>query len=66
MQTNVARKVNKQLADSQWAKKFKNVQAKQATSNQIYQFHEKIFGQIPFFAISKMAKNQFINWGKKF
>ena len=27
-------------------------------------FHEKKFQQIPFFAISKMAKNQFLNWGK--
>ena len=25
------------------------------------QFHEKIFEQIPFFAISKMAKNQYLN-----
>ena len=32
------------------------------SSNQINQFHEKIFlDQIPFFAISKMAKNQFLN-----
>ena len=23
-----------------------------------------LFDQIPFFAISKMAKNQFLNWGK--
>ena len=31
--------------------------------NQINQFHEKnFFDQIPFFAISKMAKNQFLNW----
>ena len=30
--------------------------------NQINQFHKKIFDQIPFFAISKMAKNQFLNW----
>ena len=29
--------------------------------NQIKQFHEKIFGQILFFAISKMTKNQFLN-----
>ena len=29
-------------------------------------FHEIFsFDQIPFFAISKMAKNQFFNWGKK-
>ena len=33
--------------------------------NQINQFHEKIFDQIPFFGISKMAKNQFLT-GKKF
>ena len=28
---------------------------------QIYQFHEKKFGQISFFAFSKMSKNQFLN-----
>ena len=33
-------------------------------SNKINQFHEKFFDQIPFFAISKMAKNQFLNWEK--
>ena len=27
----------------------------------INQFHEIFFGQIPFFAISKMAKNQFLS-----
>ena len=32
--------------------------------NQINQFHEFFFDQIPFFAISKMAKNQFLNWEK--
>ena len=33
--------------------------------NQINQFHELFFfHQIPFFAISKMAKNQFLNWEK--
>ena len=25
---------------------------------------KKICGQIPFFTISKMSKNQFLNWGK--
>ena len=25
---------------------------------------EFLFDQIPFFAISKMAQNQFLNWGK--
>ena len=33
----------------------------EASWNQINQFHEKIFDQNPFFAISKMAKNQFLN-----
>ena len=28
------------------------------------QFHKEFFDQIPFFAISKMAKNQFLNWEK--
>ena len=40
----------------QWAKIFKKVQAKKS------QFHEKNFDQSPFFAISKMAKNQFLNY----
>ena len=30
----------------------------------ISQFHELFFDQIPFFAISKMDKNQFLNWEK--
>ena len=29
--------------------------------NQIIQFHEIYLDQIPFFAISKMTKNQFLN-----
>ena len=32
--------------------------------NQINQFHEKNFDQIHFFAISKMAKNEFFPWKK--
>ena len=32
--------------------------------NPINQFHEKNFDQHPFFAISKMAKNQFLNLEK--
>jgi len=27
-------------------------------------FHEIFLDQIPFFAISKIAKNQFLNWEK--
>ena len=30
------------------------------------QVHEMFFGKIPFFAFSKMAKNQFLNWEKVF
>ena len=36
----------------------------QKMCNQINQFHEKFFGQIPFFSISKLSKNQFLNWEK--
>ena len=36
----------------------KKVQAKKTHENQ---FHDKIFGQISFFGISKMTKNQFLN-----
>ena len=32
--------------------------------NQINQYYEIFFNQIPFFAFSKMAKNQFLNWKK--
>ena len=39
----------------QWTRKFEKVQAKKLV---------KSLGQIPFFAISKMAKNQFLNWEK--
>ena len=42
----------------------KKVHAKKNLRNQINQFHEYFFGQIPFFAISKVAKNQFLNWKK--
>ena len=41
----------------------KKPKAKKNSWNQIDQFHEKkiFFDQIPFFAISKMAENQFLN-----
>ena len=42
--------------------KIKKSPAQKNTWNQINQFHEFFFVQIPFFAISKMAKNQFLNW----
>ena len=45
---------------SHWAKIFKQVQAKKTREIKFQ------IDQIPFFAISKMAKNQFLNWGKKF
>ena len=34
--------------------------------NQINQFHEFFFDQVPFFAISKLAKNQFLDWENVF
>ena len=44
------------------ARKFKKVQAKKKSWIQIKQFHEIFFDKFPCFAISKMAKNQFLNW----
>ena len=45
--------------NAQRARKFKKVQAKKNSWNQINQFQRKKFhNHIPFFAISKMAKNQ--------
>ena len=46
---------------SHWARKFKEVHAKKNLPNQMNQFLEKFFDQNPFFAISKMAKKQFLN-----
>ena len=42
------------------ARKFKKVQAKKI------HFMKNFFDQIPIFAISKMANNQYLNWGKSF
>ena len=43
----------------------KKVQAKKKNSwNHIYQFHEFFFDQIPLFAISKLVRNQSLNWEK--
>ena len=51
--------------DSQWARKLKKSMPKKTLRKLINQFHEIIcFDQIPFFAVSKMAKNQFLNWVK--
>ena len=51
------RKKNNHIhAVTQWSRKFKIVQAKKNSHNQINQF--------PFFAITKKAKNQFLNWEK--
>ena len=45
--------------DSQWARKLKKSMQKKTLRKQINQFHEIIcFDQIPFFAVSKMAKNK--------
>ena len=46
-------------------RKFKKSPGLKNSWNQINQFHEFFTGQIPFFfAISKLAKNQFLNWEK--
>ena len=47
----------------QWARKFKKVQSKKIKQ---INFTKKFLDQIPYFTISKMAKNQFLNWGKRF
>ena len=47
----------------QWARKLKKkVQAKKTCEIKYFNFMKKNSDQIPFFAISKMAKNQFLNW----
>ncbi len=48
-------------SDTQWARKFKKVQAEKTRE---INFTNIFFDQIPFFAISKMTKNQFLNWEK--
>ena len=46
----------------QWARKFKKVQAKKLVKSNKSISRIIFFDQIPFFEISKMAKNQFLNW----
>ena len=53
------------LTSAQWARKFRKVLAKKlVTSNK--SSSRKNLGQIPFFTISKMAKNQYLNRELKF
>ena len=47
---------------SQWARIFKKSSAQKKPRKINFQKH--FFGQIPLFAILKMAKNQFLNWRK--
>ena len=56
--------IRKRGRDPQWARKFKKIPVQKNSWNQINQFHEKSFDQIPFFAISEMAKIQFLICGK--
>ena len=51
---------------SQWARKNLKSPGQKNSWNQINQFHEIFTDKIPFyfFATSKMAKNQFLNWEK--
>ena len=52
------------LTEPQWARLFKKVQAKKTREIKEINFMNFFCGKIPFFAISNMAKNQFLNWEK--
>ena len=61
LKTNIVRQ--KPLAKYAYGpENVKKPRPKKNTWNQINQFHDFFFDQIPFFEISKMAKNQFLNW----
>ena len=47
---------------AEWARKFKKAQAKKTLEIKEINFMKLFFDQNPFCAISKMAKNQFLNW----
>ena len=47
---------------SQWAREYKIVQDEKLVKSNKSISQKIFFDQIPFFAISKMAKNQFLNW----
>ena len=49
---------------AQRARKFKKVQAKKLVKSNKSISRKNFFDQNSFFAISKMAKNQFLNWEK--
>ena len=51
---------------AQWARKLKKSPGQKKTrGNKVNKpISRFFFCQIPFFAISKLAKNQFLNWGK--
>ena len=51
----------KNLLETQWARKFKKVQTKKLVKSNKSISQIILFDQIPFFAISKMTKNQFLN-----
>ncbi len=50
--------------EPQWASKFKKVQAKKHMKSNKSISQINFLNQIPLFAISKMAKNQFFELGK--
>ena len=53
------------LIGTQWTRKLKKSRPKKKlVKKKINQFHEIFLDQIPFFAISKIAENQFLNWEK--
>ena len=55
---------NTMILSAQWARKFKKVQAEKTREIKYMNFTKFIFDQNPFFAISNLTKNQFLNWGK--
>ena len=44
--------------------KIKKIQAQKTREIKLINFPKYFFDQIPLFAVSKMAKNQFLNWEK--
>ena len=54
----------KWLDGSRWARKFKKSRPKKLVKSNKSISRKKFFDQNPFFAFSKMVKNQFLNWEK--
>ena len=57
-------KLKVRITQCTWARKLKKVQAKKTREIKKINSSKIVFDQIPFFAISKITKNQFLNWEK--